>query len=180
MIRNALPILPAHGEFDLLDQHAGLRTFIRIRRAGDRPDAGEQVAGRGPSVFQILSISALSQLVLETTVWLLVSREESNRLLKLLMVISPFMVTGFVVGLPFGIQAVAFVRLTSAAGHLPTAAEFRFSRHPTDFAPPGQRLSPAQSCCHWQASCSPRALCVYSIRWPRLAVSDSRFGFCHY
>jgi len=58
-------------------------------------------------VFQILAISALGQLLLESTVWLLVSRGQSDRLLKLLLVVSPIIIASFAVGLPFGIKGVA-------------------------------------------------------------------------
>lgn len=40
-------------------------------------------------VFQILAISALGQMLFESIVWLLVSRGQSARLLKLLLIISP-------------------------------------------------------------------------------------------
>ena len=58
-------------------------------------------------VFQILVMSAMGQLLLDTTIWLLVSRGESSRLLHLLLVISPLMVASFAVGLRFGIKGVA-------------------------------------------------------------------------
>jgi O-antigen/teichoic acid export membrane protein len=58
-------------------------------------------------VFQILAISALGQLLLESILWLFVSRGQSARLLKLLFVISPIIIISFVVGLPFGIKGVA-------------------------------------------------------------------------
>jgi O-antigen/teichoic acid export membrane protein len=58
-------------------------------------------------VFRILAISALAQLLLQSTVWLFVSRGKSDRLLKLLLMISPFIIGSFVAGLPFGIKGVA-------------------------------------------------------------------------
>ncbi|MFZ3215832.1 MAG: lipopolysaccharide biosynthesis protein [Candidatus Acidiferrales bacterium] len=58
-------------------------------------------------VFQILVISALGQLLLESTLWLFVSRGQPKRLLKLMLVISPIIVVSFVIGLPFGIKGVA-------------------------------------------------------------------------
>jgi len=58
-------------------------------------------------VFQILAISGLGQLVLQSTVWLFVSRGRSDRLLKMLLVISPAIIASFVIGLPFGIKGVA-------------------------------------------------------------------------
>lgn len=58
-------------------------------------------------VFQILAIFALGQLLLESTMWLLVSRGQSRRLLKLFLIISPVIIGGYAVGLPFGIKGVA-------------------------------------------------------------------------
>lgn len=58
-------------------------------------------------VFQILVLSALAQLLLESTVWLLISRGQSERLLKLLLFVSPIIVGSFAIGLPFGIKGVA-------------------------------------------------------------------------
>jgi PST family polysaccharide transporter len=58
-------------------------------------------------VFQLLAISALGQLLFESTLWLFVSRGQSGRLFKLLLVISPIIVGSFVIGLPFGIKGVA-------------------------------------------------------------------------
>lgn len=59
-------------------------------------------------VFQLLALSALGQMLLESTLWLFISRGESARLLKLLLVISPLMIGSFAAGLPFGINWVAF------------------------------------------------------------------------
>ncbi len=58
-------------------------------------------------VFQILALSAFGQLFLESTTWVLVSRGDSARLLKLLIGISPIILVSFVIGLPFGIKGVA-------------------------------------------------------------------------
>lgn len=58
-------------------------------------------------VFQILTISALTQLLLESTIWLFVSRGQSQRLLKLLLFISPIIIGSYAIGLPFGIKGVA-------------------------------------------------------------------------
>ena len=64
--------------------------------------------GEAAPVFQILTISALGQLLLDSTTWLLVSRGQSRRLLKLLLIFSPILVCSYAVGLPFGIKGVAF------------------------------------------------------------------------
>jgi O-antigen/teichoic acid export membrane protein len=58
-------------------------------------------------VFKILVISALGQLLLDSTTWLFVSRGRSAQLLRLLFMISPVIVISFAVGLPFGISGVA-------------------------------------------------------------------------
>lgn len=67
---------------------------------------GNQWREAGP-VFQILAISAVGQLLLESTIWLFVSRGHSKQLLRLLLVISPVIVGSFMIGLPFGIKGVA-------------------------------------------------------------------------
>jgi O-antigen/teichoic acid export membrane protein len=63
--------------------------------------------GEAAPVFQILIISALGQLLLESTIWLFVSRGESQKLLKLLLIVSLIIVGGYALGLPFGIKGVA-------------------------------------------------------------------------
>jgi PST family polysaccharide transporter len=59
------------------------------------------------AVFQILAIFALGQLLSDSTVWLLVSRGQSQRLLNLSLIISPIIVGSYAIGLPFGIRGVA-------------------------------------------------------------------------
>lgn len=58
-------------------------------------------------VFQILTIFALGQLLLESTIWLFVSRGKSKRLLFLSLTICPLIIGGYAIGLPFGIRGVA-------------------------------------------------------------------------
>ncbi len=58
-------------------------------------------------VFQILVICGLGQLLLQSVVWLFVSRGQAQRLLKLLLIISPIIIGSFAIGLPFGIRGVA-------------------------------------------------------------------------
>jgi O-antigen/teichoic acid export membrane protein len=77
-------------------------------------------------VFQILAISALGQMLLETTVWLLISRGQSHRLLRLLLIISPIIVASFVIGLPFGIKGVALSSSLVLLAILPWALKFAF------------------------------------------------------
>jgi len=82
--------------------------------------------GEAAPVFQILAISALGQLFLETTIWLLISRGLSGRLLKLLLVISPILVGGFLVGLPYGIKGVALAGSLVQIAILPWMLHFAF------------------------------------------------------
>jgi len=77
-------------------------------------------------VFQLLALSALAQMLLETTIWLLVSRGQSRRLLKLLLVISPIVVASFVIGLPFGIKGVALSSSSVLLIILPWIMKFTF------------------------------------------------------
>lgn len=77
---------------------------------------GYQWRDAGP-VFQNLAIFALGQLLYESVVWLLVSRGQSRRLLKLVLIMCPITVCSYVIGLPFGIRGVA---LSGALGMLVT------------------------------------------------------------
>ena len=77
-------------------------------------------------VFQILVICALGQLLLESTIWLLVSRGHSERLLKLLLIASPIIVTSFAVGLPWGIRGVAISGSLVFVAILPWMLNFAF------------------------------------------------------
>jgi O-antigen/teichoic acid export membrane protein len=77
-------------------------------------------------VFQFLVISALGQILIESTIWLLVSRGQSSRLLKLLLIISPILVCSFAIGLPFGIKGVALSGSLVLLGILPWVLKFTF------------------------------------------------------
>jgi len=77
-------------------------------------------------VFRILVISALGQLLFESTVWLFVSRGESARLLRLLLVISPIVIGSFAVGLPFGIKGVAVTGSVALIGIFPFILKYAF------------------------------------------------------
>jgi PST family polysaccharide transporter len=86
---------------------------------------GERWSAAAP-VFQILGISALGQLLLQSMVWLCVSRGESKRLLKLLLVISPILICSFVIGLPYGIRAVALSYSVALLAILPFVIKYCF------------------------------------------------------
>jgi O-antigen/teichoic acid export membrane protein len=77
-------------------------------------------------VFQILTISALGQLLLESTLWLFVSRGQSGRLLKLMLIISPLLISGFAIGLPFGITWVAVSLSVVLLAIIPWILQFTF------------------------------------------------------
>ena len=77
-------------------------------------------------VFQILVIAALGQMLLDSTAWLFVGRGQSQRLLKLLLVISPIIVASFAVGLPFGIKGVALSGSLVFVSMLPWVLKYAF------------------------------------------------------
>ncbi len=77
-------------------------------------------------VFRILSISALGQLLLDSTLWLFVSRGQSGRLLTLVLTISPIIIASFAAGLPFGIKGVALSGSLVLVGILPWILNFTF------------------------------------------------------
>lgn len=82
--------------------------------------------GEAAPVFQILVVSALGQLLIESTVWLFVSRGQSGRLLKLLLISSPIIVCSFAIGLPFGIKGVALSGSLVLIAILPWVLNFTF------------------------------------------------------
>ena len=77
-------------------------------------------------VFQILVISALGQLLMDSTGWLFISRGQSSRLLKLLLVISPIILCSTAIGLPFGIKGVALSESLFLVAMLPWILRFTF------------------------------------------------------
>ncbi len=77
-------------------------------------------------VFQILIIASLGQLLFETILWLFVSRGQSGRLFKLLLIISPIIVASFAVGLPFGIKGVALSGSLVFVGMFPWILSYTF------------------------------------------------------
>jgi PST family polysaccharide transporter len=81
-------------------------------------------------VFQFLSISGPAQMLLDSTVWLLVSRGQSHRLLRLLLCITPFIVGSFVIGLPFGIKSVALCYSLAMLAIMPWMLRYAFRGTP--------------------------------------------------
>jgi O-antigen/teichoic acid export membrane protein len=77
-------------------------------------------------VFQILTIAALTQLLLESTIWLFVSRGQSQQLLRLLLIITPIIIGSYAIGLPFGIKGVALAGSLVLLMILPWMLQFSF------------------------------------------------------
>ena len=82
--------------------------------------------GEAAPVFQILAISALGQLFLEMSIWMLVSRGLSGRLLKLLLIMSPILICSFAIGLGFGIKGVALAGTLTQCILLPWMLHYSF------------------------------------------------------
>ena len=77
-------------------------------------------------IFQLLAISALGQVLLESTIWLFISQGRSWQLLVLLSVVSPLLVISYAIGLPFGIKGVALSGSLALIGLLPGILQFTF------------------------------------------------------
>jgi PST family polysaccharide transporter len=77
-------------------------------------------------VFRILALSALGQVLLESTNWSLVSRGQTKLLLKLSLVMSPILIGSFAFGLPFGIKGVALSGSVVFVVVLPWLLRFTF------------------------------------------------------
>jgi len=114
--------------------------------------------GEAAPVFQILAVSALGQLFLEMSIWMLVSRGLSGRLLKMLLIISPILIGGFLVGLPFGIKGVALAGSVVQIAILPWMLHFTFR---------GTELSLTRLV---QAIVYPLSLCLAAILFAELSL----------
>ena len=77
-------------------------------------------------VFQILVIASLCQMLSESIVWVFVSRGESGRMLKLLLVMSPVIISSFALGLSFGIKGVALCGSLTLAAMFPWVLKYTF------------------------------------------------------
>jgi O-antigen/teichoic acid export membrane protein len=109
-------------------------------------------------VFQILAISALGQLIFESTIWLFVSRGESQRLLKLFITTSPVIIGSFAIGLPFGIKGVALSGSLVLIGIFPWILRIAFH---------GTNLTLRSL---WQAIVCPIFLCFAGVALAELAL----------
>jgi PST family polysaccharide transporter len=77
-------------------------------------------------VFQILAVAGLGQPLFELTMWSFISRGESQRLLRMMVVICPILVTSYAIGLPFGIKGVALCGSLVFLALLPWIFRFSF------------------------------------------------------
>jgi len=82
--------------------------------------------GQAAPVFRLLAVSAMTQIFLEMSIWLLISRGMSGSLLKLLLLISPVMTVSFLCGLPFGIKGVALAGSLAQIAIFPWMLHFTF------------------------------------------------------
>lgn len=77
-------------------------------------------------VFQILVIAALGQVLLESTMWLLVSQGHGRQLLNLLAMSSPVIIGSYAVGVFFGIKGVALCGSIVLIGTMPAILKYSF------------------------------------------------------
>ncbi len=77
-------------------------------------------------VFQLLAISALGHVLLESTLWLFISQGKSLQLLFMLLLVAPLIVVGYAIGLPFGIKGVALSGSVAILVLLPGALKYTF------------------------------------------------------
>ena len=77
-------------------------------------------------MFQLLTISALGQVLLESTLWVLISHGQSARLLREMLIFYPIMLGSFALGLPFGIKGVAFSLSIALLCVIPWILKFAF------------------------------------------------------
>ena len=133
--------------------------------------------GEAALVFQILTISALGQCLLESTLWLFVSRGQSARLLKLMLIMTPIMVVGVLIGLPFGIKRVALSLSLVLLAISPWILKFTFRDTTLTLPRLGKAILCPISLC--LAGICVAELAIYLVA-PRYAVSQlavTAFGF---
>jgi PST family polysaccharide transporter len=86
---------------------------------------GRRWGGAAP-VFELLVIAALGQLLLQPTIWLMVSRGESRRLRNLFFAVAAILIAGYAIGLPFGIKGVALSGSLLLLSIFPWVLKFSF------------------------------------------------------
>ena len=116
-------------------------------------------------VFQILVISALGQLLLEATVWLFVSRGQSNRLLQVLLAISPILALTYAMSLPYGISRVALSGSIVLVALLPWVLSFSFRGTKLSLLRLGRTLVFPLSLCLLSILASNAALRFFQPHW---------------
>jgi len=100
---------------------------------------GKHWLAAGP-VFQILAIFALGQLLYESLIWLFISRGQSKRLLKLVLIMCPITIGSFAIGLPFGIRGVALSGALVMLVTFPWVLHFSFRDTKLTLSRLGKRL----------------------------------------
>jgi PST family polysaccharide transporter len=138
---------------------------------------GHQWGGAAP-VFQILMISALGQLLFDSTIWLFISRGQSAQLFKLLLIMSPIMIGSFAIGLPFGIKGVALSGSLVLVGILPWVLRFVFRGTALTLERLGQALLYPVLTCLGGIAAGELALHLVAPQtiFPQLAVSGLGFA----
>ena len=91
-------------------------------------------------VFQFLCIAALAQLLYSPTMWLLVCRGQSARMLKLFLILTPVFAASYIVGLPFGIKGVALSGSLIFVGIFPWILRYAFRGTQLTLARLGQAI----------------------------------------
>lgn len=107
-----------------MDQYSALCIFVLGKQLISWYSA--RSGGKLLLVFRILAISAFGQILFGSIVWLLVSRGQSGRLLKLLLIISTFIIGSAVSGLPFSIKSMALSGFSVLLSILPWLLKFSF------------------------------------------------------
>lgn len=77
-------------------------------------------------VFEILAIGALAQMLFNPTIWLFVCQGQSDRMLKLSLILTPVFVGSYILGLPFGIKGVALSGSLVFVGIFPWILKYAF------------------------------------------------------
>ena len=111
---------------------------------------GSQWIGAVP-VFQILAIAALVQPLGQLSIWFLVSRGQSGRLLRLLTTLSLILIGSYGIGLPFGIKGVALSGSLAQIAAMPWVLMITYRETELTL----RRL--------WSAVVCPISLCIVSV-----------------
>jgi O-antigen/teichoic acid export membrane protein len=77
-------------------------------------------------IFRILTICALGQVLHGSSIWVLLSRGESARLLKITAVTTVLLIGSYAVGLPFGVKGVALTGSVALLLILPQILKYSF------------------------------------------------------